>query len=163
METETIKTIMKALENFEFSIREYARDGGDSVAKRAAEHAAISDSLAGDVDAGLHFILKARFMAMVEAETKRVSIASVGRKYVLTYATDGGQHSALAFITPKKVCVRIKRGCLSIQKTACLLDYSPLSYTVSPSLGSAANEKGIMCAKRLFIQMYHENSVQAGF
>ena len=163
METETIKTIMKALENFEFSIREYARDGGDSVAKRAAEHVAISESLADDVDAELHFILKAQFLAMVEAETKRVSIASVGRKYVLTYATEGVQISALAFITPKKVCVRIRRGCLSIQKTACLLDYSPLSYTVFPSLGSSANEKGIMCAKRLFIQMYHENSVLAGF
>lgn len=163
METEIIKTIMKALENFEFSIREYARDGGDSVVKRAVEYVDIFDSHTDEVEVGLNLILKARFLAMVEAEAKRVSVAGAGRKYVLTYSTEGVQISALAFITPKKVCVKIRRGCLSIQKTACLLDYSPLSYTISPSPGSPANEKGIRCAKRLFIQMYHENPVQDVF
>lgn len=159
MEGNTIRTIMTGLENFDFSLREYVRDGGVSVAKRAAEHSGIAYSLAEDVDTGLHFILRSRFLAKVEAETERVTFTSMGQKYILTYATEDGLLDGLAIITPKKVCVRLGKGCQSVQKTARLLDYSPRIYTVFPSLGSPANEKGVKCAKRLFIQMYHERAV----
>ena len=152
---------MKELENFDFSIREYTADGGDSVAKRAAEYVNIFDSHADEVDAGLHFILKARFLAKVDAETIRVGISDMGRNYVLTYATDEGPLNALAFISPKKVCVRVCSDFQPVQKTACLLDCSPVLYTIFPSLGSPANETGIRCAKRLFIQMYHEKGAES--
>ena len=159
MEGETIRTIMKGLENFEFSLREYVRDGGVSVAKRAAEHSGIAYPLTEDMDAGLHFILRSRFLAKVEAETERVTITSMGKEYILTYAIEDGPFDGVAVITPKKVCVSIGKGCQSVRKTACLLDYSPGTYTVFPSIGSPANEKGVRCAKRLFIQMYHERVV----
>lgn len=158
MYPEMIGQLLDKLEGFEFSISDYAPDGGAEVVKRAKRYLGNSMDRADDAqaDACLRFVLRMRFQSMTETEAAKVAIARSGQGYTLSFTTNQGEYKGSARISPKSIRIRKKIGDRSYKKTAILMGRTSRKYTESMAKGAPANKDGLLLARILFVQLCYE-------
>ena len=151
METEALQ----ALDDFSFSIQDYACDGGKDVMKKAKEH--LRQRLGNDPvpEEYLSAIVRAKYRSMIMGSVSWICLPADGRTEI-SFWKDNMAVSGKVRIDPKRVHVELPMAGKTYAKDSILLAMTPRIYTEAPFIGSPANKDGEECAKVLFLKLYYE-------
>lgn len=152
--------ILAALDDFSFSIPEYARDEGIQVKRLAKEHVSLKlarDDIPADY---VSMIIQARYNAMLEDSVHWIKRPVRDFSQVM-FETDGRLVTGSVNIEPKHIGVELLLGDHSIHKETVLQDWSPRIYTEKPIVGSKGNADGRACARRMILALYFSSRYKA--
>lgn len=151
METDALQ----ALDDFSFSIQDYACDGGKDVMKKAREH--LRQRL-GDIlvpEEYVSAIVRAKYLSMIMGSVSWICLPAGGRTEI-SFSKDNIAVTGKVRIDPKRVHVELSMAGNTYSKDSILLAMTPRIYTEAPFVGSPANKDGEECAKALFLKLYYE-------
>ena len=155
MERELLTRVIIALDNYSFTIKEYLKDGGQALIKRAMNYL-IEVGVKEEVSYNcLRAILKARCQYMMETSVDWIE-SPVGDASKISFNMKGNVVRGFCRIEPKRVSVSLWWNKREVVKESFIYDLSPRIYTIYPVVGSPANTEGKLCAKRLFLKLYYE-------
>ena len=155
MRQQIVTETVQALDNFFFSIQEYACDGGMEVTMRAKEYLNQRFGDGPFQEKCLTAIIRAKYQAMIMESVRWLKLPSESLSDI-SFSRLEKTVSGKARIEPKRVYVELPTELKTYSKENILLSLTPRIYTEAPFMGSPPNSDGAECAKILFLKLYYE-------
>lgn len=148
--------VLTVMEDFDFSIEEYAVDNGLSIIDKAvALYSSRQDntSICPDIQNFIARQIERKYNLKISNNSCLILDAEHGniRCFVNGQCIDG----KISF-SPKEITVFLVKEGVSVSQKSVILPFSSMRYTEDPCLGSDINEQGMQCAKELLLRLYYQ-------
>ena len=144
------------LEKFDFPIEEYATDNGLSVIEEAIalySSKTNNSAICPDMQNFIARQIERKYNLKISNNTSLMVDPHNGN---IRCFVDGQSINGKVKYTPKEITVYLTHEGVSKSQKSIILPFSSMRYTDEPFLGSDINEKGLQCAKELFLRLYYQ-------
>ena len=155
MKQQIVTETVRGLDDFYFTIQDYALDGGKRVIAQANEHLHQRHNVGVVPEDCLSSIVQAKYRSMIMESVSWIRLPAEGATEI-SFSRDNIVVSGKVIIEPKKVHVELSFAGKIYSKDSILLALTPRIYTKDPFIGSPANSEGEECAKVIFLKLYYE-------
>lgn len=162
MKEEEIIHALTILEDFDFTIKEYAADNGFTLVEKAvALYSAESNNteVCPDMQNFIARHIERKYNLKISTNTY-LKVDSVSGN-IRCIVEGQGVNGKMKF-SPKQITVYLDHEGSSKCQKSVILPLSSMRYTVGPFPGSDINEKGIQCAKELLLRLYYQQRYSRG-
>lgn len=147
---------LTVLEDFDFTIQEYASDNGFTLVEKAVALFS-ADSNNPEVCPDMHnFIarqIERKYNLKISTNTFLTIDAESGNIRCLV---EGQSVNGKIKFSPKEITVSLIHAGVTKSLKSVILPFSSMRYTEGPFPGSEINEKGIRCANELLRKLYYQ-------
>lgn len=162
MKEEEIIHALTILEDFDFTIKEYAGDNGLSLVEKAVALCSADSSNSKNCPDIQNFIarqIERKYNQKISNNTPLMIDSINGNIRCLV---DGQIVNGKMKFGPKRIKVYLASNGISKSQEAIILPLSSMRYTEDPFRGSVINENGIQCAKELLLKLYYQQKYSQG-
>ena len=150
------------LEDFDFTIKEYASDNGFTLVEKAvALYSADSNNpeVCPDMQNFIARQIERKYNLKISTNTFLTVDAVSGN---IRCIVEGQRVNGKMKFSPKQITVYLANEGTTKSQKSVILPLSSMRYTDAPFLGSDINERGIQCAKELLLKLYYQQRYSRG-